>query len=130
MQYKVKLKNLRISPRKVRLVVDVVRGKKAEEALLILKSLNKRASEPVYKLISSGLANAKNQGVLNPEKVLFIKEIFVDEGPTMKRFMPRAMGRATTIRKNFSHITVTLSEMKENSDPNDSKDVKTRNSNK
>jgi large subunit ribosomal protein L22 len=110
MQYQVKLKNLRISPRKVRLVADVIRGKNVQAALDTLAFLMKRASNPMSKMVKSGIANAKNQGLANADKVLYVKEIYVNEGPTMKRFMPRAQGRATTIRKHFSHITLTLAE--------------------
>ncbi|EMJ49790.1 ribosomal protein L22 [Leptospira santarosai str. CBC1416] len=99
-----------MSPRKVRLVADEIRGYAVGEALDILKFTNKRAIEPLTKVILSASANAS---VLN-NKVnldeLFIKKIYVDEGPIMKRFRPRARGRAARIRKRLSHITVVLSD--------------------
>ena len=108
-----KLKNLRVTPQKARRVIDMVRGKQVEEALAILKFAPQGASEPVYKLVASAVANArvtadKTNEALN-EGELVIDKIFVDEGPTMKRFQPRAQGRAFQILKRTSHITVVLS---------------------
>jgi large subunit ribosomal protein L22 len=107
-----KLKNVRITPQKARRVVDMVRGKHVEEALAILKFAPQGASEPVFKLVSSAVANAritadKSNEALN-EGELVIEKIFVDEGPTLKRFQPRAQGRASQILKRSSHITVVL----------------------
>ena len=100
---------VRISPRKARLVVDLVRGKKVEDALNILNFTQKRAAKTVHKLVKSALANVEARGDVDVDG-LYIKRIFVDQGPTLKRFMPRAMGRATPILKRTSHITVVLDE--------------------
>ena len=100
---------VRISPRKVRLVVDLVRGKKVEDAINILNFTQKRAAKTVYKLLKSAVANAETKGDIDVDN-LFVKLIFVGQGPTLKRFMPRAMGRATPILKRTSHITVVLDE--------------------
>lgn len=105
------LKNYRQSPRKVRLVADLVRGKRADESLLTLEFTPKRASETVSQLIESAVANAINNDNKKREN-LFISEITVDEGFTLKRHRPRARGRASKIRKRTSHITVTLAEKK------------------
>ena len=96
---------VRLTPMKARRVVDVVRGMKADEALTLLKFAPQAASEPVGKCIASAVANAENNKRLNPS-TLWISEAFVDEGPTLKRFRPRAQGRAARIRKRTSHITV------------------------
>ncbi len=101
------LKNYRQSPRKVRLIADLVRGKDVEKALKTLTFVNKRAALPVTKLIQSAVANARTQGEANPEK-LVIKTIGVDKGIVMKRFMPRARGAAAPINKRSSHITLEL----------------------
>jgi large subunit ribosomal protein L22 len=103
------LKQYRQSPRKVRLVADSVRGKSVERALVELKFTAKRASATVEKLIKSAVNNAKNTSGLS-EKDLFIKEIRVDEGVTMKRMMPRSRGRGFRINKRTSHITLELGE--------------------
>ena len=102
-----KLRFLKITPRKVRLVADLVRGKKVEDARAMLKVLNKRSAKPILKLIDSAVANAKHNFNLK-EEGLKIEAITVDDGPTLKRWMPKAMGRATTIRKRSSHIIITL----------------------
>lgn len=103
---KATLKNYRQSPRKVRLVTDLVKGKTLAEALTILKFNIKRASDPIAKLIASAAANAEKQGQ-NLDSVV-VKNITVNQGVTMHRSMPRAFGRATPIRKRSSHVTVTL----------------------
>ncbi len=100
---------MRISPRKARLVVDLVRGKNVEDALNILNFTQKRAAKTVHKLVKSAVANVEVRGDVDVDD-LYIKRIFVDPGPTLKRFMPRAMGRATPILKRTSHITVVLDE--------------------
>jgi len=105
-----KLSYLRSSPRKVRLVVDVVRGMDAERASAQLKFLNKRASDPVLKLLNSAVANAKNN--FQKTENLYIREIFVDQGPTYKRFRAAAKGRTSPINKKTSHITIILDEKK------------------
>jgi large subunit ribosomal protein L22 len=109
MESTAKARYVRIAPRKLRLVMDMVRGKPVEDALTTLGLVRKGASPVLAKVIKSALANAENNHGMNTDG-LFIKEAFVDEGPTLKRFMPRAMGRATQIRKRTSHITVVLSE--------------------
>jgi large subunit ribosomal protein L22 len=109
MAFEAKLKYLRISPRKVRLVADLVRGKKAEEAQAILTFTVKRACLPVLKLLNSALANAKNVAQKDAS-TLFISKITVDEGPTLKRILPRAKGKADRIMKRSSHITLVLDE--------------------
>lgn len=109
MEAKAIAKYIRIAPRKAQLVVDLVRGKRVDEALAILKFTPKAAAQVVYKLIHSAAANAENNHDLDREK-LFVAEIYANQGPTMKRFRPRAMGRATTIRKRTSHIGVVLKE--------------------
>jgi large subunit ribosomal protein L22 len=109
METTAKARYVRISPRKVRLVMDMVRGKPVEEALRTLSLVRKAASPIIAKVIRSALANAENNHGMDTEG-LVIKKACVDEGPTMKRFIPRAMGRATMIRKRTSHITVVLSE--------------------
>ncbi|MFA5751369.1 MAG: 50S ribosomal protein L22 [Candidatus Paceibacterota bacterium] len=104
------LKNYRQSPRKVRLVADLIKGKNTDKAIFILETLPKRASAPLLKLLKSAVANAKESGIEN----LFIKELRVDKGIVMKRMMPRAMGRGARINKRTSHITLLLSEKLEN----------------
>ncbi len=103
------LRHLRMSPRKVRLVVDLIRGRSVEEALNILTFSDKAASEPVGKVLKSAVANADVKGEYDLDR-LFVKTAFVDEGLTWKRWLPRAQGRATRIRKRTSHITIELAE--------------------
>ncbi len=100
------LKNYRQSPRKVRLVVDLVRGKEVEKALQTLTFVNKRAALPIEKLIRGAVANAQSTGADTSK--LFITKITVDKGVVMKRFMPRARGAAARINKRSSHITLEL----------------------
>jgi len=107
----VHLRYLRIAPRKVRLVANAVKHMHVNEAQAQLKMSPKRSSMPVLKLLLSGIAGAKNKN-LNQD-ALIIKEVRVDEGPMLKRFLPRAMGRATPIHKKMSHITLVLEEQKE-----------------
>ena len=109
MESTAKAMHVRIAPRKVRLVMDMVRGKPVEEALQTLGLVRKAASPVIAKVIKSAIANAENNHEMSTDG-LIVTRAFVDEGPTMKRFMPRAMGRATTILKRTSHITVVLSE--------------------
>lgn len=104
---KAELKNYRQSPRKVRLVVDAVRGKKVGNALTTLAFMPKRAATPVKKLIESAVANASHNFNLKAED-LFVKEITVDGGPIIKRWRARARGRASSIHKHTSHIKVVL----------------------
>lgn len=105
-------RQVRIAPRKARLVVDLVRGKEVGEATAILRHTQRGASPIVEKLIHSAVANAEHNYELDPDN-LVISEIYVDEGITLKRFRPRAQGRASRINKRTSHITVVLSEKKE-----------------
>lgn len=104
------LKNYRQSPRKVRLIAGLVRGKSAADALTTLQFVDKRAADPFAKVIKSAVANAKDQGK-NVEK-LFVKTVSVDKGTVIKRFMPRARGSASRINKRNSHISVELGEKK------------------
>lgn len=101
------LSNYRQSPRKVRLIADLVRGKKVKEALEMLTFVDKRASTPIAKLIQSAAANAKDKGNGHPEN-LSIKKITVDKGSTYRRFMPRARGSASPINRRNSNVTVEL----------------------
>lgn len=105
------LKNYRQSPRKVRLVAGLIRGKNVAEALVELDFLAKRAGLPVKKLLLSAVANAKQKGV--EKENLFIKELRVDKGITMKRMMPAAMGTGHRINKRTSHITLALGKKNE-----------------
>jgi large subunit ribosomal protein L22 len=98
-------KFVRVTPMKARRVVDLVRGKRVEDALAILKFAPQAASEPVAKVVASAAANAENNLGLNPA-TLVISTAYVDEGATLKRFQPRAQGRAFRIRKRTSHITI------------------------
>ncbi len=100
---------VRIAPRKAQQVIDLVRGKQVDEALAILKYTPKAAAPIVEKLVKSAIANAENNNGMDAEN-LYISEIYANQGPTMKRFTPRAQGRATTIRKRTSHIEVVLKE--------------------
>lgn len=111
MEVKAHLRYLRIAPRKVRLVADLIRGKSVEEAENILNFTTKRAALPLLKLLKSAIANAKNNFNLN-EKNLFVSEILVNEGPRLKRIFPRARGRADIKQKKMSHITIVLEEKK------------------
>jgi large subunit ribosomal protein L22 len=105
-------KFLHVTPRKMRLVADMVRGKNVNEAINLLKFTTRSAASPTLKAIQSAVANLVNRedskGV-NPDH-LVVRTIFVDEGPSFKRFLPRAMGRATPIRKRMSHLTVLVGE--------------------
>jgi large subunit ribosomal protein L22 len=100
-------RHVRISPTKARRVVNLVRGLPAQEALTVLQFAPQAASEQVYKVLASAIANAENNERLDPGALL-VSEAFVDEGPTLKRFRPRAQGRAYRIRKRTCHITVAV----------------------
>jgi large subunit ribosomal protein L22 len=102
-------KYIRVSPRKVRLVMDELRGKKVEEALNALTFAPQKSARLVKKLINSAVANAGENSQIDVD-TLYIKRLYADEGPTLKRFRPRAMGRASRIRKRTSHLTVILDE--------------------
>lgn len=109
---KAKSKYVRMAPKKVRLVTDLVKGKKIEEALNLLHFSPKSASLPVEKTVRSAIANVINIEGSNKVDVenYYIKNVEVSEGPVLKRFRPRAMGRATKIRKRTSHITIIVGE--------------------
>lgn len=112
MQAKAIARYVRISPRKVRQVVDLIRGKSVNDALAILQFTPNGSTEPVTKVLKSAVANAAHNLEMNPEE-LFVTQVYVDQGPTLKRIKPRAMGRADQIRKRSSHITVVVGEKKE-----------------
>lgn len=107
-----RVRHIRVTPQKARRVVALIKGKQAEEALAILKFAQQSASEPIYKLVASAIANARvkadNDGEYLDEQDLYVKNAYVDEGTTLKRFQPRAQGRAFQIKKRTSHITVVL----------------------
>ncbi|GAA4266413.1 50S ribosomal protein L22 [Frondihabitans peucedani] len=112
-----RVRHIRVTPQKARRVVNMIRGKQALEALAILKFAPQGASEPVYKLVASAMANARvkadaQNSYLNDDD-LYISSVFVDEGATLKRFQPRAQGRAFQILKRTSHITVVLATPEE-----------------
>ena len=109
MEVKAVTRYVRIAPRKVRIVTELVKGKSAEEALTILKFLPKKAARLVSKTLQSAVANAEQNPNIDVD-TLYIKHIYVDGGPSMKRWRARAMGRATRILKRSSHITIILDE--------------------
>ncbi|GAB3284582.1 50S ribosomal protein L22 [Microbacterium sp. MEC084] len=108
-----RVRHIRVTPQKARRVVALIKGKQAQEALAILKFAPQAASEPIYKLVASAMANAQvkadKDGEYLDEQDLFVANAYVDEGTTLKRFQPRAQGRAFQIKKRTSHITVVLS---------------------
>jgi len=112
MEARAYLKYARISPRKVQIVLDLIRNKPADMATAILKHTPKAASEPLEKLLKSAMANAENNHSMDKNN-LYVAECFVSPGPTMKRIRPRAQGRAFRIRKRSSHITMVLKEREE-----------------
>lgn len=107
-----RVRHIRVTPMKARRVVNLIRGKQASEAMAILKFAPQQASEPIFKLVQSAVANAKvladKQNLSVDEDDLFVSRAFVDEGTTLKRFMPRAQGRAFKILKRTSHITIVV----------------------
>ena len=109
MEAKAIAKTVRIAPRKARLVADLIRGKKVGEAYAILKNTDKKASEIIEKVLRSAIANAEHNLNLDVD-TLIVKEAFVNEGTTLKRFRPRAKGSASSIMKRTSHITVVVAE--------------------
>jgi len=112
-EIKAKLNYYRVAPRKARLVADLVRGKKVDEALAQLMFLSKRSAPAIAKLLRSALSNAKNNYKIDAEKTdLYIKEIKVDEGPSYKRWKPVWRGMAHPFKRRTSHITVVLSDQK------------------
>ncbi len=109
MEVRARLRFVRIGPRKARLVAELIQGKGSEEAMNILTFTKKAAAKILIKLLKSAIANATQKKSIDIDR-LYIKKITVDQGPTMKRFQPRALGRATMIRKRTSHITLVLDE--------------------
>jgi large subunit ribosomal protein L22 len=107
-----KVRHIRVTPMKARRVVNLIRGKQASEAMAILKFAPQQASDPIFKLVQAAVANAKvkaeGANLALDEDDLFISEAFVDEGTTLKRFQPRAQGRAFKILKRTSHITIVV----------------------
>lgn len=113
MEVKARLRYLQGSPQKVRLVADLIRGKGVEEAASILKLTNKAAARPLEKLLRSAVANAEHREEQAPDlDKLFVKEVFVDGGPVLKRLRPAPMGRAFRVLKRQSHITIKLDTRK------------------
>ena len=102
-------KYIRISPQKARLVAELIRGRDVDEALSILKFTPKKAARLIDKTLRSAIANAEQSRVIDIDS-LYVKKIYIDQGPTMKRWMAKAMGRASRILKRTSHITVVLDE--------------------
>lgn len=115
MAYQVKLKHLRVSARKARLVADLVRGKSIEQAQTILKFTVNKTAEPMLKLLNSGLANIKHITGKDDFKSFYISKILVNEGPVLKRMLPRAKGKGDVIKKRSSHIIMTIEEKKNES---------------
>ena len=105
------VKHVRISPRKVKIVIDLIRGKSVKEAEAILRYTPKAATEPVLKLLNSAVANAENNLELNRDD-LYVAEVYANQGPTLKRFRARARGSASPIMKRTSHITIVLDQAK------------------
>ena len=109
MEAKAYLKYLRISPRKVQVVLDLIRGKDTDTAMAILKNTNRIASEPLTKLLKSAVANEEHNFGMDASN-MYVSECFVCPGPILKRIMPRAQGRAFRIKKRSSHVTMTVKE--------------------
>lgn len=112
MKVRAQAKYIRQSPYKVRRVLDLVRGLPVEEARHVLSFTDRRAAVPVRKVLDSAVANAEHNHALDADE-LFVAQAYADEGPTLKRWRPRARGRATRIRKRTSHITIVVSEESE-----------------
>lgn len=106
-QVTAKLKYYRMGPKKLRLIADLIRGKRVERAQAVLGLLNKKGAEPMLKLLDSAIANAKHNHNL-PLESLIVKTVTVDGGPVLKRFMPKAHGRATPVRERTSHVNLVL----------------------
>ncbi len=109
MEVRAKLRFARLAPSKAKLVADLIRGKGSEEAMNILSFTKKAAAGVIKKLLKSAIANANQRKTIDVDR-LYVKKISVDQGPTWKRYTPRALGRATMIRKRTSHITIVLDE--------------------
>ncbi len=109
MEIKAKIRMTRISPQKVRLVADAIKAKNVNEAMGLLTYMPQKGASIMKKLLDSALANAKQKKYVDIDN-LYVKYVMVDGGPVLKRFLPRAMGRATKVRKRMSHITLVLDE--------------------
>lgn len=109
MEARAHLKYTRIAPRKIKIVLDLIRNQPCDKALAILRHTPKAACEPLEKLLKSAMANAENNNSMDKNS-LYVSECFVTPGPTMKRMRPRAQGRAFTILKRSSHVTMVLKE--------------------
>ncbi len=109
LQARARAKYVKIAPRKARLVIDLIRGKSTEEALNILRFTPKKAARIIEKVLESAIANAENNFMMDADS-LYVAEAYVDGGPIIRRYRPRAMGRATPIRKRTSHITIVVKE--------------------
>lgn len=105
-------RHIRQSPYKVRRVLDLVRGLPVDEARVVLQFTNRKAADTILKVLDSAIANAEHNFALDADE-LFVSEAYADEGPTLKRWRPRARGRATKIRKRTSHITIIVTELEE-----------------
>ena len=112
MNARAQAKHIRQSPYKVRRVLDLVRGLPVDEARIVLEFTNRKAAGTIIKVLDSAVANAEHNFALDAEE-LFVSEAYADEGPTLKRWRPRARGRATKIRKRTSHITIVVAETEE-----------------
>jgi len=123
MEVKAQLNQLRMAPRKVRLVANLIKGLHVEDARVQLELMTKKSSDPMLKLLNSAVANAKNNHKLD-EGTLFVSKVLVNGGPTIKRWFPRAMGRAFPIKKRTCSIVLVLSEM-EGEKPKKNRKVKT-----
>ena len=114
MEAKASARHVRVTPQKARRVIDLIRGKQATDAVSVLQFAPQTASEPIKKVLESAIANARvkadRESIAFDERALVIQAAFVDEGPTMKRFRPRAQGRASRINKRTSHITVVVAQ--------------------
>ena len=109
MESKAILKHARMSPRKVRRVANLIKGKKAGDAIINLRFLPHRGGKVLAKVLQSAMANAEQKKIADPDSMK-VSRVYVNQGPTMKRMMPRAMGRADIIKKRTSHITLILEE--------------------
>ena len=125
MEARAQARYARVTPRKARRVVDLIRGMQAAEAQAVLRFAPQAASEPVYKVLSSAIANAEHNNKLDAD-TLWVSRAWVDEGPTLKRFRPRAQGRAYRINKRTSHITVVVESRPETEDAGRKKTRRTR----
>jgi large subunit ribosomal protein L22 len=112
MKARASAKYVRQSPYKVRRVLDLVRGLPVDDARTVLDFTNRKATTPIRKVLDSAVANAEHNLALDVDE-LFVAEAFADEGPTLKRFRPRARGRATRVRKRTSHITIVVADLEE-----------------